>query len=321
MIEAAKKIALRTPEARFSQLPDYPFTPHYLTVSHPAYDSVRLHYVDENRVDEGSTDGAVILLLHGCPTWSFLYRKVINRLLQANPALRVIAPDWPGCGKSDKLLERSDYRYDDYVRWLREFVTALDLRKITLVAQDWGGPIGLRVVSEMPERFARVLLSNTLLPNAEAAPRGVEPWPGQQIQQWVNYCAQAQMLAVGRIVQGSCVKPLAADVIAAYDAPFPDAAYQQGMLNWPTLIPLTPEAPGIAENRKAWEFLERSTLPVFTAFSDSDPSTAAWETIFHQRARGASHTPALRIQQAGHMVQEDAGEALADIILGITDQG
>lgn len=307
-----KKTALRTDEARFRYLPGYPFQPHYLNVSHAAYDSVRLHFVDE-----GDSRGDVVLLLHGCPTWSYLYRKVIHRLLQGHPALRVIAPDWPGCGKSDKLLQREDYCYDDYVRWLREVISALDLDRITLVAQDWGGPIGLRVMSEMPERFARALLTNTLLPNAEAPPRGVAPWPGEQIRQWVNYCTQAKELAIGRIVEGSCVRPLDADTRAAYDAPFPNASFQQGMLNWPTLIPLDADAPGIAENRRAWDFLERSTIPVFTAFSDKDPSTADWETVFHQRALGAQHTTPYRIHNAGHMVQEDAGEELADIILAI----
>lgn len=305
-----KKTPLRTEDARFQELPDYPFQPHYLELAHPLYAPLRMHYVDE-----GPTGGVVVLLLHGCPAWSYLYRKVIHRLQVRSPALRIIAPDHIGCGKSDKLPERSDYSYQLYVDNLRALIARLDLRRIVLVGQDWGGPIGLRVMSEMPERFAGAVLTNTLLPNAEAPPRGIPDWPGRVIEQWVSYTQQAKDMPVGQIIQGVCTRKLSTEVMAAYDAPFPDARYKQGMLNWPSLIPQHSDSLGIAENRKAWDFLERSTIPMLTAFSDQDPSTAAWESVFQQRVRGAQHIQHRKIPGAGHMVQEDAGETLGEIIV------
>jgi haloalkane dehalogenase len=182
------------------------------------------------------------------------------------------------------------------------------------VCQDWGGPIGLRVLSEIPGRFARVLVTNTLLPNCEAPPRGVAGWPGQTIENWVAFTRQAQDLPVGQIIQGVTETVLPEKVLAAYDAPFPDATYKQGVLNWPSLIPLYPESPGVSENRRSWEVLEQMDIPLMTAFSDRDPSTAAWETVFQQRARGAKKMAHQQIKQAGHMVQEDQGEVLAEII-------
>lgn len=306
-----KKVALRTDDSRFSHLPDYSFSPHYLRVIHPDYESLNLHYVEE-----GNPAGLPVLMLHGCPAWSFLYRKVIHRLLKSPQAhqLRIIAPDHIGCGKSDKLLERQDYSYDFFVSCLRQFVTQLDLKNITLVAQDWGGPIGLRLFSEMPERFARLVLTNTLLPNAEMPPRGVAGWPGEIIQQWVQYTRQVQDLPTGKIIQGVCKSKLSAEVMSAYDAPFPDARYQQGILHWPSLIPQLETDPGIAENRQAWKALEETDIPLLTAFSDSDPSTADWEVIFQHRAKGAKNIVHHKLTNAGHMVQEDRGEELAELI-------
>jgi haloalkane dehalogenase len=306
-----KKVPLRTDETHFINLPGYPFKPHYLFVQHPDYEPLRMHFLDE-----GHPDATPVLLLHGCPTWSYLYRKVMAAL-QYSPHgkhLRLIAPDHIGCGKSDKLLARSDYRYDFYVSSIGELITQLDLRGITLVCQDWGGPIGLRLFSEMPERFARIVTANTVLPNAELPPRGVADWPGDTIRQWVSFTQHASDMPVGQIVQGVCVTPLPADVIAAYDAPFPDARFKQGMLNWPSLIPLAEGYPGIRENRHAWEMLEQTDIPLLTAFSDSDPSTADWETVFQCRPRGAQHLTHVKIKGAGHMLQEDQGEILAKVI-------
>lgn len=306
-----KKTALRTDSSRFVSLPGYPFPPHYIEVAHPDYQPLQLHYVDE-----GNPNGFPVLLLHGCPAWSYLYRRVISGLLQSScgQKLRVIAPDHIGCGKSDKLLDRSDYTYDFYVSTIGEFIRQLDLRNITLVCQDWGGPIGLRVLSDMPERFARIVATNTLLPNAEPLPRGVAGWPGDIIRQWVAFTQHASDMPVGKIIQGVCMSVLSPEIMAAYDAPFPDLRYKQGMLNWPGLIPLTEDSPGIRENRRTWEFLENHDIPLLTAFSDSDPSTAGWEKIFQQRAKGAQTLVHAKIMQAGHMVQEDKGEELAKII-------
>jgi len=306
-----KKTALRTESSRFLSLPGYCFSPHYIAVTHPDYEPLQLHYIDE-----GNAAGLPVLLLHGCPTWSYLYRKVISRLV-ASPhgqQLRVIAPDHIGCGKSDKLLERSHYTYDFYVRTIREFIQRLDLRNITLVCQDWGGPIGLRVFSEIPERFARIVVTNTLLPDALPPPRSVANWPGEMIEQWVTFTRSTNDMSMGNIVQGVCIGKLSAEIIAAYDAPFPDARYKQGMLNWPSLIPLTADSIGIMENRRAWEVLEKNDIPLLTAFSDGDPSTVAWENIFQHRAKGAQYRTHVTIKGAGHMVQEDKGEELAGIV-------
>ena len=319
-----KKIALRTDVSRFANLPDYPFAAHYLDIQHPDYETLRMHYLDINSLDINSLDTKsldssplTVLLLHGCPTWSYLYRKVIAALLNNNthtPASRMIAPDFIGCGKSDKLRDRHDYSYDFYVASLRQLIEQLDLKHIVLVCQDWGGPIGLRVYGDMPERFAAVIASNTLLPNCEAPPRGVEHWPGDTIRNWVHYTKTADDIRISQIVQGVTLTPLPTAVLAAYDAPFPDATYKQGMLAWPSLIPLTEHAVGIRENRQAWQVLEKSQIPFITAFSDRDPSTAAWEQVFQQRVPGAQHRQHDKIVNAGHMLQEDKGEELAAII-------
>lgn len=306
-----KKVPLRTDISRFVSLPEYPFIPHMVEVTHPNYQPLQLHYVDE-----GNPAALPVLLLHGCPAWSYLYRKVISALIKSphGQQLRVIAPDHIGCGKSDKLLDRNDYTYDFYVATIKEFIQQLDLQNITLVCQDWGGPIGLRVFGEIPERFSRIVVTNTLLPNGEYPPRGVADWPGDIIQQWVAFTQHASDMPVGKIIQGVCSSKLLPEVIAAYDAPFPDLRYKQGVLNWPSLIPLTEDSPGILENRRVWEILENKSIPLLTAFSDNDPSTAAWEKIFQSRVKGAQHKKHVKIKNAGHMVQEDKGEELADII-------
>lgn len=304
-----KKIALRTDESRFANLPDYPFATNYLYVNHPDYEPVRMHFLDERHQEK-----ITVLLLHGCPSWSFLYRKVISTLLKIENSVRIVAPDFIGCGKSDKLLARADYTYDFYVATLKQFIQQLDLKHIILVCQDWGGPIGLRVCSEMPERFAAVIASNTLLPNCEPAPKGVENWPGDIINQWMHYTQNASDISISQVMQGVTKTKLPADILAAYDAPFPDARYKQGMLGWPSLIPVTEQSAGVIENRKVWEFLETSNMPFVTAFSDSDPSTAHWEAIFQQRVRGAKNQTHHKIKDAAHMVQEDKGEELAAII-------
>lgn len=312
-----KKTALRTAESHFSNLPGYPFAAHYLYVNHPDYLPLRMHYLDEMKLDESSAKNVTVLLLHGCPTWSYLYRKVIATLLESESrgqSARIIAPDFIGCGKSDKLLHRADYSYDFYVDTLRQFITRLDLENIVLVCQDWGGPIGLRICSEMPRRFAAIIASNTLLPNAEAAPNGIDNWPGDTISNWVRYTQNASDISISQIVQGVTLATLPQAVLDAYDAPFPDRDYKQGMLSWPSLIPLSENSSGIRENRKTWQYLATSTIPFVTAFSDQDPSTAAWASVFQQRVNGAKNQAHHTIKQAAHMVQEDKGEELAAII-------
>jgi len=301
---------LRTPEERFGHLPGYRFQPHYLTVEHPRQGAVRLHYLDE-----GPKDAPVALLLHGEPTWSFLYRKVIPIITAAG--FRAVAPDYPGFGRSDKLPDREDTTYGGIVAQVRSVVEQLDLRRAVLVGQDWGGPIGLRVLSEVPDRFSAALMTNTVLPNCEPPPRGVVGWPGPIIEQWVKLCTESNDLPVSQIVASTFVTPPDPRVLAAYDAPFADASYKSAVLAITTRIPLTADHAGVEENRRAWDVLERWTKPFLTAFSDGDPVTKAWEPIFRARVPGAKGQAHTEIKGAGHFVQEEAGEELGRVLAGL----
>jgi haloalkane dehalogenase len=306
----ASPAVLRTDEARFAGLADFPFAPRYLSVT-----DARLGPLRMAAIDEGPRDAPVALLLHGEPSWSYLYRALIPRVSAAG--FRAVAPDFIGFGRSDKPARREDYSYDAFVGWLREFVEALDLTRITLVCQDWGGPIGLRVLAEQPQRFAAVLAANTILPNCEAPPRGIAGWPGQTIENWVAYAAAATDLPVSAIIGGVCRKPLSELAQRAYDAPFPDASFKAAALAFPPLIPIRPDMPGIAENRRVWEFLGTFDRPFVTAFSDGDPTTAPWAEVFRRRVPGASGQVHPVIEGAGHFLQEDAGEALAQVLVGL----
>jgi haloalkane dehalogenase len=299
---------LRTEAVRFADLPDFPYAARFVTVHHARLGAVRMACVDA-----GPPTAPVALLLHGEPTWSFLYRKLIARLTAAG--FRAVAPDFPGFGRSDKPPLREDYSYEGFVGWLREFIAALDLKRITLVCQDWGGPIGLRVLSESPERFAAVLAANTILPNCEAPPRGVPEWPGSLISNWVAAAAAATDLPVSGIVASVSRHALSKEVLRGYDAPFPDASYKSGVLAFPGLIPLNEGMAGITENRRVWAALERFERPFLTAFSDSDPTTAPWAAVFQRRVPGARGEPHAIIREAGHFLQEEQGEALATVLL------
>ncbi len=299
---------LRTPDERFSGLPDFAFAPHYLTIDDPALGPLRMH-----RIDEGVDRRGIVLMLHGEPSWSFLYRKLIAPVAAAG--WRCVAPDHIGFGRSDKPADRAVFTADGFVGWMRQLIERLDLRRIILVCQDWGGPIGLRLLAEMPERFAGVFATNTLLPNAEPPPRGVEDWPGPIVLPWIALCRSSDDLPVGEIVAATCVRRPDDDVLAGYDAPFPDRSYKAAALAITTLIPADADAPGIAANRAAWGVLERFERPFATAFSDADPATAAWEAVFRARIPGAARAPHVRIAGAGHFVQEEQGEALAAALL------
>jgi haloalkane dehalogenase len=307
---------LRTPDERFANLPDYPFAPHYAEIADSRFGSLRMHYVDE-----GPRDAPVALMLHGEPTWSFLYRKMIP--IVAAAGYRVIAPDFIGFGKSDKLVNRADYSYQGFVDWLRRFIKDVDLKRITLVCQDWGGPIGLRTLSEMPDRFDAVLAANTLLPTCEPPPQGVAGWPGKQIEDWVALCKTSNDLPISQIISGVGVDRLPDEILRGYDAPFPDASYKSGTLQITCLIPIEDTMPGVAENKRAWEVVEKFDRPFLTAFSDRDPSTKAWETVFRERVPGAAGQPHIEIANAGHFLQEEQGPALAKVLvdlMGRTDQ-
>lgn len=306
-------LVLRTPDDRFANLPDYPFAPHYCEIVDPQCGALRMHYVDE-----GPRNAPVVLMLHGEPTWSFLYRKMIPPVAAAG--YRVIAPDHIGFGRSDKPAQRTAYSYQHYVDWLRQFIERLDLTRITLVCQDWGGPIGLRVLSELPQRFDAVLATNTLLPNCETPPRGVAQWPGRQIADWVETCRNSSDLPISEIVAGTCVTRPGAEVLRGYDAPFPDAAFKTAALQITCLIPIDETMPGVAENRKAWQVLEKIDRPFLTAFSDQDPSTKAWERVFRERVPGARGQAHCEIAGAGHFVQEEKGEELAGVLIELLRQ-
>ena len=286
---------LRTPDERFAALPGYPFAPHYVEL-----DGVRMHCVDE-----GPPDADPLLLLHGEPSWSYLYRTMIPVLTGAGH--RVVAPDLVGFGRSDKPAQREEYTYQRHVDWTLGLLEALDLQRITLFGQDWGGLIGLRLAVEHEERFARIVAANTFLPT------GDQP-PGEAFLRWQQFSQTSPAFDVGRLVQTASVTELAADVVAAYDAPFPDDSYKAGARQFPAIVPTAPGDPAAPANRKAWEALRRWEKPFLTAFSDSDPIMHGGERIFQREVPGAQGQPHTIITGAGHFLQEDKGEELAALV-------
>lgn len=289
---------LRTPDAAFAALADYPFAPHYARIVADDGSELRLHYVDE-----GPRDAAPVLLMHGEPTWSYLYRHFIPPL--AARGHRVLAPDLIGFGKSDKPATREDYSYERHVAWMSDWLLEMDLRDITLFCQDWGGLIGLRLVAAFPERFARLVISNTYLPVGESLGAGFDGWR--------DYSQSTPSFNAGRIVNGGCLRELSDREVAAYDAPYPDASYQAGARQFPMLVPTTPGHPSVAENVAAWEVLERFDRPVVTAFGDSDKVLGHFHTAFEQRIAGAAGQPH-RVLSASHFCQEDQPGALVEVI-------
>jgi haloalkane dehalogenase len=287
--------ALRTPDARFAALPGYSFAPHYADVL-----GLRMHYVDE-----GPRDAAPVLLLHGEPSWSFLYRKMIPVLVAAGH--RVVAPDLVGFGRSDKPSERSDYTFQKHVDWMAAFLSATSLEHVTLVCQDWGGLIGLRMVAEHTQRFARVVAANTFLPTGDEKPRDA-------FFAWREFSQNVPELPVGKIVSTGCATTLSADVVAAYDAPFPDETYKAGARQFPMLVPASPDDPAAAPNRAAWEVLKRFEKPFLTAFGDSDPITKGADRLLQKLIPGAAGQAHTTIAGAAHFLQEDKGEDLAGVV-------
>ncbi|HET6909251.1 MAG TPA: haloalkane dehalogenase [Mycobacteriales bacterium] len=289
--------ALRTPDEQFASLPGFPFEPQYATTS----DGLRVHYLDE-----GPRDAKPVLLLHGEPSWSYLYRKVIPVLVESGH--RCIAPDLVGFGRSDKPSDQADYSYQRLVDWTSDVVfDQLDLRDITLFGQDWGGLVGLRLVAAQPERFARVVVANTGLPTGEGKPT-------EAFLNWQSFAKQAKEFPVGRIVSGGCATPMDEAVIAAYDAPFPDDSYKAGPRALPSLVPTAPDDPAHDANTRAWEVLHKFERPLLCAFSDSDPITKGGERAFIGRVPGADNQPHTTIVGAGHFLQEDKGEELGRVI-------
>ncbi|HVC99807.1 MAG TPA: haloalkane dehalogenase [Candidatus Dormibacteraeota bacterium] len=285
----------RTPDERFENLPGYPFEPHYSEI-----DGMRMHYVDEGHGDP-------ILLLHGEPDWSYLYRKMIPQLATA---FRVIAPDYFGFGKSDKPSEIGWYTYQRHTDSIKDLITSLDLHGITVVVQDWGGPIGLRVATEMSERFARLVVLNTGLMSPG------EDWPSEGFMNWRNFAERVGLeMPVGKVMQSSCTTQLDAATLAAYDAPFPTRESKAGVAAFPLLVPIREGDAGAAEMVRVKEFLASWDVPAIVIFSDGDPVFRP--DVGHRFAKllPGAHDRAEIIESASHMLQEDKGEEIASRIL------
>ena len=292
---------LRTPEDRFADLPDFDFPALYADIENPRDGIVRVAYVEA-----GPPDGPPVLLLHGEPSWSFLYRRVLPVL--AGAGLRAIAPDLVGFGRSDKPVDMADHSYARHVEWMRGLAfDALDLRDVTLVGQDWGGLIGLRLVAENADRFARVVAANTGLPTGDRDMPEVW-WSFRRVVE------DAPILDIGRLLQSGCRTTLGEDVRAAYDAPFPNEMYKAGPRVMPTLVPTRPDDPATEDNRRAWATLSELDLPFLCAFSDGDPITGGMAPELRRAMKGAADRNHPTVTGAGHFLQEDCGPELGRII-------
>jgi haloalkane dehalogenase len=289
---------LRTPDDRFADLADFAFAPHYASVSADGGPDLRLAYVDE-----GPQDAAPVLLMHGEPSWSYLYRRIIPLLSGEH---RVLAPDLIGFGRSDKPAQMSDYTYERHVAWMSDWLVGLDLKNITLFCQDWGGLIGLRLVAAFPERFAGVVVANTAMPVGTGLTDG--------FRQWLEMSQAIPVFPAGNIVSMGSIRDLTPEEIAAYDAPYPDESYKAAARIFPTLVPVTPEHGSVAENKAAWAVLEAFDKPFLTAFSDGDPVSSGGDKTFQDRVPGAKGQPHTIIEGGGHFLQEDKPAEIAALL-------
>ncbi len=293
---------VRTSDSRFTSLPDFDFAPHYAEISDGDGGTLRVHYLDV-----GPADADPLLLMHGEPSWCYLYRHMIPLFVAAGH--RVIAPDLVGFGRSDKPTEKADYSYARHVGWMSELLfDTLNLRNITFFGQDWGGLIGLRLVGAQPDRYARVVVGNTGLPDGSAK-------PSDAFMAWQKFSQESPVFPIGGIVNGGSATDLSAEVIAAYDAPFPDDTYKAGARIFPTLVPTSPDDPASPANQAAWKVLSEFTKPVLCAFSDQDAVTKGGDKPFRERIPGAQGQPHTTIVGGGHFLQEDRGPELANVIL------
>jgi len=309
-------LVVRTDDARFENLPGYPFAPNYAELKNPYGEpALRMHYVDE-----GPRDAPVVLMVHGEPAWSYLYRKMIPIFAEAG--FRAIAVDQIGFGRSDKLTRAPHYTFENHIEWLRQLVVQLDLRDITIICQDWGGPISLGVLAREPERFSRVVAGNTMLHTAEAELEGRLAWDNHSsgdanstvstsLLDWMHYSHRAPDFEASNAVRGTVMRGMSEDVVAAYDAPFPTEWHKAGMRHFPLLIPVTKTDVGSAINHATWKALSTFEGPFLTRFSDSDPGTGGWDAIFRERVPGAKGQPHRTLERAGHFWQEDCGDEVA----------
>ena len=297
---------LRTPNERFENIPDFPFQPHYIEI-----DNIRIHYVDEGPKD--ATE--VILLLHGEPSWSFLYRHMIPPLV--NAGFRTVAPDLVGFGRSDKPSEQTDHTYRRHVEWMTKWMISLDLQNITLFGQDWGSLIGLRMAIENQDRFKRIVLSNGGLPTGgtfgDDLGRGNDNL--ERFKQWREFSRTTPELPIKFVLQMGTTTKLSRDVLKAYDAPFPDESFKAGARIMPSLVPISPDDPECEPNTNAREQFKKWTKPFLTAFSDGDPITSGGDIMWHELVPGAKEQNHTTIKNASHFVQEEKGPELAEVII------
>jgi haloalkane dehalogenase len=296
---------LRTPDTAFDAITDFPFAPHYADIADvDDGTTLRVHYIDE-----GPRDAPVMLMMHGEPTWSYLYRHMIGPV--AASGLRVVAPDLIGFGRSDKPARKGDYSYARHVAWMRRWIEELDLKNMTLACQDWGSLIGLRLVAEMPERFNGVVLSNGGLPAGQPAPRAFAVWRA--------FSKYSPFFPIGRIVKAGTRRGLSDAEVAAYDAPFPDGRYKAGARIFPTFVPLGPNV-AVPDQLKAWDVLDHWDKPFLCCFSDSDPITRGGQALFVGRVPGTVGQPHTTLK-GGHFIQEDDPAGFVDCILKVAKPG
>ncbi|MBN40088.1 MAG: haloalkane dehalogenase [Acidimicrobiaceae bacterium] len=292
---------IRTPEERFVDLIDYPFQPNYAEVFGRNSSLIRIHYLDEGPIDSNP-----IVLLHGEPSWSYLYRHIIPLLV--NEGHRVIVPDLVGFGKSDKPVEQTDYSYARHVEWMAELLFAhLNLTSITFFGQDWGGLIGLRLVAREPDRYDRIIIGNTGLPTGKGEAT-------EAFLAWQKFSQTAPEFPIGKLINSACVRDLTDKEIQAYDAPFPTDEYKAGARIFPSLVPTSLDDPASQDNIEAWDVLSEYEKPFLLAFSDSDPVTKGGDAPFHAKVPGTKGQNHVTVENAGHFLQEDKSKELAAIM-------
>ena len=293
-------LVYRTPDSRFANLPDFPFKPHY----HTLHEGLRVHYIDE-----GPRDATPVVMMHGEPSWSYLYRHMIGPVVEAG--YRVLAPDLIGFGKSDKLTQKSAYSYALHVAWMRDWLDAMGLDNIVLACQDWGSLVGLRLVADTPDLFAGVVLSNGGLPAGEAPPPAFEKWR--------RFSRYSPIFPIGGILQKATARTLSKAEVKAYEAPFPTRASKAGARIFPSLVPLGQNA-AVPDQRRAWEALDRFEKPFTCAFSDRDPITRGGDAKFRARVPGAKANQLHRTLKGHHFIQEDDPEGFAAAIVETAQQ-
>jgi haloalkane dehalogenase len=325
---------LRTPDQQFESLPDYPFSPNYLSIDDTQGGKLRVHYLDE-----GPRDGQIVLLMHGQPVWSYLYRYMIPQLVDAG--FRVIVPDLVGFGRSDKPTKQDDYTYARHVSWMSDWLTQMDITDVTVFLQDWGSLIGLRLVAAFPERFSHVVLANGGLPTGPVPPllgrllQWVYPriavvkaeelgakfkvkWGIPGFLYWRKYAAESPIFSIGDVMQVTTRGALSADVRAAYEAPFPDQSFMAGARQFPMLVPIFAHESEVEENKAAWRILRKFNKPFMLAFADNDPVTAGGDKKFLEQVPGCKGIEHRTITDAGHFLQQDQPEKCVKAILDIT---